>query len=166
MLSRQKRAIPQDLDDTTTRKGCSFGHPLILNGNGHRGETDESRMRGTIPFTISNLSREHKTGPFHLGLVIRNITLLGISFDFMGHVSMRFVRSYESSFGMSSLGLGSTKMNLLGKPVGRRAKSSQVKYINTDKHILRYAKKNRTAAKKKAFCTLDCDLCELLLRFP
>ena len=32
-------------------------------------------------------------------------------------------------------------------------KSSQVKYINTDKHILRFAKNNRTAARK-AFCLI------------
>ena len=31
--------------------------------------------------------------------------------------------------------------------------SSQVKYINTDKHILRFAKNNRTAARK-AFCLI------------
>ncbi len=30
---------------------------------------------------------------------------------------------------------------------------SQVKYINTDKHILRFAKNNRTAARK-AFCLI------------
>ncbi len=39
---------------------------------------------------------------------------------------------------------------------------SQVKYINTDKHILRFARNDRTAAR---FFLLYCDLCELLLRF-
>jgi len=36
---------------------------------------------------------------------------------------------------------------------GLSKKSSQVKYINTDKHILRFAKNNRTAARK-AFCLI------------
>ena len=40
---------------------------------------------------------------------------------------------------------------------------SQVKYMDTDKQILRFAKNNRTAARK-AFCFLVV-LCELLLRF-
>ena len=36
---------------------------------------------------------------------------------------------------------------------GKLIALSQVKYINTDKHVLRFAKNNRTAARK-AFCLI------------
>ena len=50
--------------------------------------------------------------------------------------------------------LGHVAIGLEGRPKAAfDFRSSQVKYINTDKHILRFAKNNRTAARK-AFCLI------------